>query len=172
VEELTRAQAQADFDVLRMALEEAHGGLYRFSTKRELDGRFDAYRARLTRPLTKLAFIAFISELLADTRDGHMRLEYDEGTTAALGQARLFPFRVMIEGSRIVVLFNDTPANSTIRPGMEILRINSRTVPEVLAAILPRLPGDASSRRGSERGSGATSRGITGCSSTSLPISP
>ncbi len=142
VDELSPAQAQADFDTLRSALEEAHGGLYRFSTKAELDRRFDVYRGRLSRAVTRRAFIGLVAEMLADIRDGHARLEYDEATAAALAKARLFPLRVLIEGSRLMVLFNDSPDDSTIRPGMEILGINGRTAGDLLALLLPKMPGD------------------------------
>ena len=40
------AQLQRDFDVLRRALEEAHGGLYRYTPKAELDKTFAVSRAR------------------------------------------------------------------------------------------------------------------------------
>ncbi len=142
VDELTVADMQVDFDILRGALEEAHGGLYRFSTKQELDRHFDAYRSRINRPMTRIAFIGLVSELLAVIRDGHMRMQYDEATTAALAGAGLFPLGVRIEGSRLMVISNDTPNDSTIRPGMEVLRINGRTATDVLTLILPNLSGD------------------------------
>ena len=68
-EKLTPAQTQADVVVLRSALEEAHGALYRFSTKAELNGRFDAYRSRLNHDVTQREFIALVSEM---TEDGYV----------------------------------------------------------------------------------------------------
>src|SRR5262245_38187799 len=69
--DLTVAQAQADFDLMRKALEEAHTGLYRFSTKAEMDRMFDAQRAKLSRPLNKTEFLAIVAETLANIRCGH-----------------------------------------------------------------------------------------------------
>lgn len=139
---LTPAQAQADFDILRKALEEAHGGLYRYSTKAEMDHRFDTYRARLNGNLTQRELIGILAEMLAGIRDGHTGLQYDEGTTDALAKARLFPLRVLVEGSRLMVLLNETPSDSTILPGMEILSINGRPAGDLLKVILPKLPAD------------------------------
>lgn len=141
-EELTSTQAQEDFDILRNALKEAHDGLYRFSTKRDMDQRLDQYRTRLNQPIKKPAFIGLISEMLANTRDGHMRLDYDEVTTVAMRNARLFPFRLMIEGQRPIVLFNDSPTDTIIHPGMELLRVNGRPVREILSLIISKIPGD------------------------------
>src|SRR5262245_65875259 len=68
---LQPAETQADFDLMRKALEEAHGGLYRFSTKAQMDKAFEAQRAKLSRPVTKLEFLAALAETLAIIRCGH-----------------------------------------------------------------------------------------------------
>ena len=49
---LTSAEAQEDFDLMRQALEEAHSGLYRYSTKAEIDRAFDAQRANLAKGIS------------------------------------------------------------------------------------------------------------------------
>ena len=139
---LTAAQTQADFDVLRKSLEEAHGGLYRFAGKAETDRRFDAFRARLDRDMSQRDFISFIAEVVADARDGHARLEYDGATNAALAAAALFPLRVSLEGDRLIVLSNSTSADSVIRPGMELVRINGYSARDIIANILPKISGD------------------------------
>jgi hypothetical protein len=141
-EELSVTDARTDFDVLRRALEETHGGLHRFTTASELQRRFDEYRARLTRPVSQREFIGLLSEMIADIRDGHARLEYDEATNSRLASTPLFPLRLSLEGPRVVVLFNDTMADSTIRPGMEVVSINDRPISQIVSALLPKLPGD------------------------------
>ena len=80
------AQLQQDFDVLKRALEEAHGGLYRYTPGAELDKTFAASRARLNRPMTPREFGALISEALAAIRDGHTRFIGEETAGAAEGK--------------------------------------------------------------------------------------
>ena len=140
--QLSSAAAQADFDVLRRALEEAHGGFDRFVTRAELDHRLDAQRTRLNRPMSTLVFAGIVAEAIAEIRDGHARLELDSVSNAALTQARVFPLRVQLEGSRLMVLFNDSPGDSAIQPGMEILQINGRTVGDIVGTLLRKIPGD------------------------------
>jgi C-terminal processing protease CtpA/Prc len=140
--ELQPSQTQQDFDVLRRAVEEAHGSLYRFTAKPELDRQFDRARTALDRPMSTLAFAGIVSEALAYVRDGHMRLEYDEATTTALAAARLVPVRLVSERGRLVVTGNDTSGDSTIQPGMELLSVNGRTVADIIKTILPKLSGD------------------------------
>src|SRR4051794_40316285 len=69
--ELTSDEARADFDLMRSALEEAHAGLYRYSTKAEMDRAFDAQRAKLDRPMRKTQFMVVLSETIAAIRCGH-----------------------------------------------------------------------------------------------------
>lgn len=140
--QLTVEQALQDFDVLRKALEEAHGGLYRYNSKSETDKYFAALRARITAPLSDRAFRALIADVIARGRDGHARLEYDSVTTAGLTSRPLLPIRVALEDERMVVVSNDTPSDSTIIPGMEVLSINRRSPKVLLEALLPLIPGD------------------------------
>src|SRR5215510_7932214 len=139
---LQPAEAQADFDLMRKALEEAHGGLYRFSTKTEMDKVFDTQRAKLGRPMTKTEFLAVVAETLAKIRCGHTEVMPDSELQSAATNALMFPLRVQIEGQRLMVLSNYTPDDPTIRPGMEILEINGRKPNDILNRILPAMATD------------------------------
>jgi hypothetical protein len=140
-----------DFDLLRASMEEAHGGLYRFATKEATDARFVAYRKRIPAIKSKKEFISLLFEVLADTRDGHMRFQLDENTVAVFSKAKLFPISLLIEGNRAMVLYNDAPADSTIRPGMEILTINGQKINDLLQLIYPKLPSDGYIETGKQR---------------------
>ena len=148
---LQPAEAQADFDLMRKALEEAHTGLYRFSTKAEMDKAFEAQRAKLSRPVTKLEFLAVVAETLANIRCGHTGVTPDNEFQAAAGNAPRFPLRVLIEGRRLMVLVNGTPNDQTIRPGMEILEINGRKSSDILKRILPMMSADGDIETGKLR---------------------
>ena len=139
---LQPAEMQADFDLMRKALEEAHSGLYRFTTKAEMDRTFDAQRAKLNRPMTKPEFYALASETLAKVKCGHTGIGPDAEMRTVAESARMFPLRLLIEGRRLMVLFNDTPDDQTMRPGMEIVEINGRKAGDLLDLILPKLAAD------------------------------
>jgi C-terminal processing protease CtpA/Prc len=139
---LQPAEAQADFDLMRRALEEAHTGLYRFSTKAEMDKAFDAQRAKLSRPVTKLEFFAVVAETLANIRCGHTGAQPDDKLQAAAANAPMFPLRVMIDGRRMMVVSNDTPDDRTIQPGMEIVEINGLKPGDIINRILPMTASD------------------------------
>lgn len=139
---LTVTDMQDDYDLLRAALEEAHGSIYRFSSKAAIDKQFDLHRKKISYLEKGQDFMILLSKMLAQLRDGHMRLEYDDSTVAELARARLLPLRISIEGNRLVVMYNDSPTDSTIRPGMEILSINDRKSNDLVQSMLPNLSGD------------------------------
>ncbi|MEP7000260.1 MAG: hypothetical protein ABI969_07260, partial [bacterium] len=148
---LSAAELQADFAVLRNALEEAHGALNRFTPKPALGKQFDNVRARLNEPMSRFVFIELVSETIAAIHDGHSRLEYDSATTSAVARARLMPLRAVLEGPRLIVLFNDTPGDTMIRPGMEIVSVNGHRSGELVSRILPTISGDGFIETGKRR---------------------
>ena len=155
---LTVQQIRSDYDSLRSALEEAHSGLYRYSTKAEVNRIFDRYRSQLDHPMTALQFASVITGLLPELRDGHLRLELDAATNSSLTAAKLFPLRVVTEGERLMVLFNDTPDDRRIQPGMEITTINGRQPADLMKLFMSKISGDGfietAKRKRAERGFG------------------
>lgn len=147
---LSVAQQQEDYDKLQKALEEAHGGLYRYTPKSAMDVLFQVFRETLTAPATRRQFISTISELLAEIHDGHTRLEYDLQTMNELGAAKLFPLQLLIESERVVregrafVLFNDSPTDRTILPGAELISVNGTSIGDIFWELVVRTPGDGS----------------------------
>jgi len=139
---LAQAQTQSDFDLMRKALEEAHSGLYRYATKAEMNRIFDTQRAKLNRALSRSEFLTVLSETIAQIKCGHTGVRQDEELQKEVAAARKFPLQVRLEGPRMIVLFNDTANDQTIRPGMEILEINGRKTDDIVKAILPRLSRD------------------------------
>src|SRR5262249_60643554 len=93
---LSPAQSQADFDMMRKALEEAHTGLYRYMSKPEMDRVFTAQRVKLDHPMSKTEFLAVLMETTAAIRCGHTEVQPDAETQAAFTAAPLFPMRIMI----------------------------------------------------------------------------
>ncbi len=157
--QLSVQQLQSDYDSLRSVLEEAHGGLYRYSSKDEMNGVFDRYRSQIDRPMTALQFISVIAGLLSELRDGHLRLELDSLSASNLARAKLLPLRLMAEKEKLMVLFNDTQDDQTIRPGMEITGINGHQAADLFKLFMSKVSGDGFNETGKrkkvERGFGA-----------------
>ena len=97
-----------------------------------MDREFDAQRAKLSRPMTKSQFEVVVSQTLASIRCGHTRMRADPQMEEAFRDACTFPLRVVFEGSRLMVLLNQTSNDHTIRPAMELLSINGRSVADLV----------------------------------------
>jgi hypothetical protein len=134
--------AQEDFDVLWKSIREAHGGLRRYVRPDELDRRVAGHRARLDKPMPITTLARILSESIVELRDGHARLELDSLTSTALAAASVLPIRVVIEDGALIVLSNDSPADTTIKPGMEVASINGRSSAELIRSLLPAVSGD------------------------------
>jgi len=132
VQRLTSAQMRADFDLMRHALEEAHPGLYRYSTKAQMDREFDAQRGKLSRPMTKEQFEVVVAQTLASIRCGHTRMYWDQEMETAIRDGHSFPLRVEFEGSRLMVVLNQTADDRTIHPGMELISVSGHPVAELV----------------------------------------
>jgi len=148
---LTRAQMETDIDALIAALKEAHGGLYRFTSSAELNAWFASSRQKIPASASRIQFANLLREAIAPVRDGHNRLEYDEQTMTQLNAAPLLPFRVLFEGQRIMVLFNDTRDDQQVKPGTEIISINGSPAAEILNRMLSRMTCDGFIETGKRR---------------------
>jgi hypothetical protein len=140
--ELTPTEMQADFDRMRVMLEEVHPGIYRYSTKAEMNRMFKSQRAKLNHSMTQQEFMMVVSETVASIRCGHTKVSLDDTTQAAMEKARKFPMQTLVQGSQLLVVTNDTPDDKTILPGMEVLEINGHKVADILRRLRPQVSAD------------------------------
>jgi hypothetical protein len=64
-------QLREDFLILRRALEEGHPGIYRYTTRTELDKRFEEAEKALDRPMTVYEFYRIVAPVVAAIKCGH-----------------------------------------------------------------------------------------------------
>src|ERR1043165_5441959 len=67
----TREQLREDFQIARRALEEGHSGIYRYTSKAELDAAFDRAEASLDRPMDAYEFFRVMAPTVARIKCGH-----------------------------------------------------------------------------------------------------
>jgi hypothetical protein len=107
-----------------------------------LKKRFERYRKQLATVNNQAGFISLVTTLIASFREGHMKVEYDDGTNSLLNSSRLFPFTVMVENEKLMVLYNETGKDQTIIPGMEILSVNDMKAQQLIKAMMPHISAD------------------------------
>jgi len=145
-----------DFALLRGALEEAHAGLYRYSTKADIDRMFAAAEGRLSEPMTELAFLRVVAPVVAGINDGHTGTGPSTALSAHLDTLPiLLPFTLRFVDER-AYLFQDLSDAPGIPLGGELTNLNGMAMSDVVAQMLPFISSDgrirtAKFRRGLER---------------------
>ncbi len=136
-------QLQEDFQLLRTALEEAHGGLYHYTPKKELDRQLDSIREKLIHPMTDLEFYRLAAPMIANINDGHTWLmfsktyrDYNRKTPIS------FPFNLKFLKGKAYLFRNYSENADTPAMGSEVLTINGHSMAEILGKMLPLVPSD------------------------------
>lgn len=139
---LSPAAIREDLALLRRALELIHPGLYRHTPKPEMDRRFRELGVALPGAGTDLEVYRQISAFLAGIRCNHTKAEQPEAVEAwrTVNPGHL-PFRFRLLEGRMIVLSSD-PAQPALARGSEVLRINGRSIPELVATLGAYVPID------------------------------
>jgi hypothetical protein len=121
-----------DFQIARRALEQAHGGIHRYTPKAEMDRAFDrAYRA-IERPMTDLAFWRLLAPVVARIKCGHTFLWFPEKLQEEIATSLpLFPLEMRVLDRRAYV-FQDYASAGRPLEGSELLSINGVPIRKIL----------------------------------------
>ncbi|RYE56500.1 MAG: hypothetical protein EOP48_07865, partial [Sphingobacteriales bacterium] len=142
LKKLKETQLKADFETIQHALVETYGGIYRIADSINVQKRFDRYHKQLATIHNQADYISLLTTLIASFREGHMKVEYDDDTNNLLNNTRLFPFTVMVENEKLMVLYNETGNDQTITPGMEVLNINRYSAKHFIKLMMPHISAD------------------------------
>ncbi|MBI1186009.1 MAG: peptidase S41 [Alphaproteobacteria bacterium] len=142
---LRGADIAGDIALLRDAYETLHPGLYRYATQAETNARFDALADAWSRDQSLGDAFLTLSRFLATIRCGHTHANFYNQSDAVIeslfaGRTRP-PFHFAWLERRMVVLRNFS-GDARLDPGAEILSINGRTAPHLLADLLPYMRAD------------------------------
>ncbi len=134
---LTAEQASRDVALLRRALETVHPGLYRYSSKTEIDAAFARSEGAASMPISDLALHGEIARLLAAIHCDHTKAEMpDELTAFRNANPTHLPLRFQLIEGRMIVVSSDGQAGAP-PAGSEILSINGMAVPSLLLKLAP-----------------------------------
>jgi len=135
-------ELKEDLSVLRYSLEEGHAGLYRYSTKMEMDGLFDDAARALTKPLTELEFMRCVAPLIAAVHCGHTRSRFSEAFAANMEKRPVyFPLGLKFMGRKAYLLRNLSD-NPDLPMGGEVLSVNGLAMSEIIDRMQAIIPSD------------------------------
>ncbi len=142
------AQLQEDFQALRNALEEGHGGLHHYTPKSELDLAFDAAAAQLDRPMDEREFRRLLLPAIALIHDGHTSLRPSEAYADHLSRQPAFlPFKLAFINGK-AFLYRNYSDDLQFKLGGEVLAINGRAMAEIVDDMLPLFSSDGRNQSG------------------------
>lgn len=115
---------QEDFQIMRHALEEAHGGIYRYTSKAEMDRTFDKAYRKIDHPMTTFEFWRLAAPVVAHIKCGHTYLFFPKAVQSQMVTTLpLFPMVTRIFDDRLYGYQDLANAGSPLE-GAELLSIN------------------------------------------------
>jgi len=133
---------QNDFQIMRRALEEAHGGIYRYTSKADMDRTFDRAYRRVDHPMTDLEFWRLVAPVVAHIKCGHTSIWVPRTLQTRLTTTiPLFPLVTRIFGDRLYI-YEDLSSPGSSLEGAELLSINGTAVKKLLAESRTLVTGD------------------------------
>jgi hypothetical protein len=142
-QEIPARLLQRDFQIMRHALEEAHGGLYRYTKKSDMDQTFDQAYKRIDHAMTGLEFWALVAPVVAHIRDGHLFTYWP--TNIPIDRLPLFPLSVRVLNKRVFV-YRDFSSDDRRLEGAELLSINDVPMKRILQKMSTALTGEGRSK--------------------------
>src|SRR4051794_29428078 len=129
----TPGQLKQDLTIFRKALMEAHPGLYRYQSKREVEDQFASLEQQLNRKMTEEEFYRLLSPVVANIRCAHTKFhrEGKPDDPYAFHQEGLFPLKLYFQADGRVHVLTSFIQDTTIPPGSEIIRINGKNISEI-----------------------------------------
>ncbi|MFT3676080.1 MAG: S41 family peptidase [Chitinophagaceae bacterium] len=126
----TRQQLEKDFDLLVSSLQEAHTGIYAYTSRTQFDSLITARRQLLRDGLNGLAFYNIVAPLVASTREDHCDIGLSEEIKKYMvGNGRFLPLVVINLHEKMYILSDS--ADGTPLKGFELLAVNDLGIGEI-----------------------------------------
>jgi Peptidase family S41 len=137
---LTPEELREDFAILQGALEEGHPGIYRYTSKAELDRIFAQAVRSLDHPRTGLELYRIAAPVVAAIKCGHTKISPPEAVRQEI-RRQLLPLQVKVLDRKPYVLRDLANADRHLA-GAEIRSVNGVPAERIVTALLAATPGD------------------------------
>lgn len=135
----SKAEVLADLRTLRSSLIETHYDVYAYTNQAKFDSAYREVEAAISQDsLSRLETVTLYQRFISVINVGHTNIDFpgqSYGQYASAG-GTVFPLEIAFEYGKPLVRKNWS-GNPAIEIGSEVLSINGKTMPEVLAQIYP-----------------------------------
>lgn len=137
-QQFTPAQLQEDLHFMHQVLNEAHPGMYRYTSKARFEELFDSVAQTLNRPMTQQEFFVAATPLIVALKDGHVKWMPRERKHGQYyyNLDQLFPLELHFTGKQAHLVYN-MAGTSAIPLGAEIVSINGLSTEKMVEKLLP-----------------------------------
>jgi C-terminal processing protease CtpA/Prc len=139
-ERFSPQQLQEDLQIAKRAIEEAHGGMYRYRPKTYIDQQFADAQTALNHSTDALGFYRHLKPAVASIACGHTAALLPLSIKEAMKHELLLPFEVKILQGRVFV-FRDLSGAQQFA-GREILSINGMDIKSIVRTMTNAMHGD------------------------------
>ena len=139
-------ELRADFDVLIDNLKTVHPGLYRFTSKEEMEALFGRIRKDLGHSMSAIEFYRKLVELYPAIGNAHTHIFPPEAYIRSLKTTgKRFPFRLHFDRGKIFVL-EDASNEQRIGAGRQIAKVNGHEITSLIEFLAEAYPTDGFNR--------------------------
>lgn len=147
-EPIPSVKLKQDVDFANKKLQKFHPNLYWYITKNQLDYKFDSLKQTIKQPLKPSEFYLKLAPIIADVREGHLRLvplekKLTKKETKKLKNQKglLSRFNYVIQDNHLYIKDNAENVGN-LKVGTELLKINDVPVAEILNKYRPLVTSD------------------------------
>ena len=147
-EPIPSVKLKQDVDFTNKKLQKFHPNLYWYITKNQLDYKFDSLKQTIKQPLKPSEFYLKLAPIIADVREGHLRLvplekKLTKKETKKLKNQKglLSRFNYVIQDNHLYLKDNAENVGN-LKTGTELLKINDVPVAEILNKYRPLVTSD------------------------------
>src|SRR3989442_6068992 len=131
-----------DFRIMRSAVEQAHGGIYRYTSKADMDRTFDRAYRKIDHAMTDLEFWRLVAPAVAHIKCGHTYIWFPKTLQTQFETTTpFFPLEMRVLGERAYIYQDCANAGSTLE-GAELLSMNGQSIKSILEQLRSVITGD------------------------------
>src|SRR2546421_2751003 len=131
-----------DFRIMRSALEQAHGGIYRYTSKAAMDRIFDRAYRKIDHAMTDLEYWRLVAPAVAHIKCGHTYIWFPKTLQTQFETTTLFfPLEMRVLDGRAYV-YQDCANPGSALEGAELLSINGQSTESILEQLRSVITGD------------------------------
>ncbi|MBN2347601.1 MAG: hypothetical protein JXJ22_02115 [Bacteroidales bacterium] len=135
------SQLMSDFKIFRQALENEHGGIYRYTSKKEMTMLFDSVQTLINDSMNIFSFYSMLTACVAKINCEHTNVTLPNILNDILDKEKVFPV-ILFKNQYVTYVEHNYSRNKNIIEGSQIKGINNKSIEDINNTIFRHLSSD------------------------------